>query len=104
MRKASYAVSGVVPQPGKVHTPANLMWVPVPDELVDATSFPGWADNVPVMFGCTGRGKRQVQQCPQCPVSDGRPEKGGLSLRAKALKKPPASTIDQQGYSPGNLC
>ncbi len=53
MRKASHAVSGVIPQPGKVHTPANLMWVPVPDELVDATSFPGWADNVPVMFGCT---------------------------------------------------
>jgi hypothetical protein len=22
------------------------------------------------------------QQCPKCPVSDGRPEKGGLSLRA----------------------
>jgi hypothetical protein len=29
-----------------------------------------------------GGGKLQVQQCPQCPVSDGRPEKGGLSLRA----------------------
>ena len=27
----------------------------------------------------TGRGKLQVQPCPQCPVSDGRPEKGGLS-------------------------
>jgi hypothetical protein len=26
-----------------------------------------------------GRGKLQVQSCPQCPVSDGRPEKGGLS-------------------------
>jgi hypothetical protein len=25
------------------------------------------------------RGKLQVQPCPQCPVSDGRPEKGGLS-------------------------
>jgi hypothetical protein len=30
----------------------------------------------------TGRGKLQIQQRPQCPVSDGRPEKGGLSLRA----------------------
>jgi hypothetical protein len=28
----------------------------------------------------TGWGKLQVQRCPQCPVSDGRPEKGGLSL------------------------
>jgi DNA polymerase I len=27
----------------------------------------------------TGRGKPQIQQCPQCPVSDGRPKKGGLS-------------------------
>src|SRR6478672_8927689 len=27
----------------------------------------------------TGRGKLEVQPCPQCPVSDGRPEKGGLS-------------------------
>ena len=30
----------------------------------------------------TGRGKLQVQPCPQYPVSDDRPEKGGLSLRA----------------------
>ena len=30
-----------------------------------------------------GGGKLQVLPCPQCPVSDGRPEKGGLSLRAK---------------------
>jgi hypothetical protein len=27
----------------------------------------------------TGPGKLQVRPCPQCPVSDGRPEKGGLS-------------------------
>jgi len=27
----------------------------------------------------TGRGKLEVRPCPQCPVSDGRPEKGGLS-------------------------
>ena len=27
----------------------------------------------------TGGGKLEVQPCPQCPVSDGRPEKGGLS-------------------------
>jgi para-nitrobenzyl esterase len=53
MRRASDAVSGVVPQPGKVHTPANLVWVPVPDELVDAESFPGWVDEVPILLGCT---------------------------------------------------
>jgi hypothetical protein len=27
----------------------------------------------------TGRGKLQVQPCPQCPVSDGRRKKGSLS-------------------------
>jgi hypothetical protein len=32
----------------------------------------------------TERGKLQVKPCPQCPVSDGRPEKGGLSLRANS--------------------
>jgi hypothetical protein len=32
-----------------------------------------------------GRGKLQVQPCPQCPVSDGRPEKGGLSLWANHI-------------------
>ena len=30
----------------------------------------------------TGRGKLQIQPCPQCTVSDGRLEKGDLSLRA----------------------
>jgi para-nitrobenzyl esterase len=53
MRKASHAVSGVIPQPGKIHTPANLVWVPVPDDLVAADSFPGWPDNLPVLMGCT---------------------------------------------------
>ena len=40
---------------------------------------------VPVGGGPDRRGKLQVQPCPQCPVSDGRPEKGGLSLRAQAV-------------------
>jgi hypothetical protein len=30
-----------------------------------------------------GGAKLQVQPCPQCPVSDGRPEKGGLSWWTK---------------------
>ena len=33
----------------------------------------------PLIRLADGRGKLQVQPCPQCPVSDGRPEKGGLS-------------------------
>ena len=51
LRKASQALSGV--SEGGVHTPADLMWVSVPDELVDAEGFPRWGDDVPIMCGCT---------------------------------------------------
>jgi para-nitrobenzyl esterase len=51
LRKASHALCGV--SGGEVHTPADLTWVSVPDELVDAEGFPGWDDDVPIMFGCT---------------------------------------------------
>jgi hypothetical protein len=40
---------------------------------------PGTCSDVRSGSFSTGWGKLQVQQCPQCPVSDGRPEKGGLS-------------------------
>jgi hypothetical protein len=33
----------------------------------------------------TGWNQQQIQQCPKCPVSDGRPEKGGLSRWAKKV-------------------
>lgn len=50
---ASHQHSGIFPPPGQVHTPANLVWMPVPDDKVVALEgFPGWSDNVPVMFGC----------------------------------------------------
>lgn len=42
----------------------------------DGAILPSWGCRVSI---ATGRGKLQVQSCPQCPVSDGRPEKGGLS-------------------------
>jgi para-nitrobenzyl esterase len=51
LRKASQALCGV--SGGGIHTPADLMWVSVPDELVDASGFPGWGNDVPIMFGCT---------------------------------------------------
>jgi hypothetical protein len=41
-----------------------------------AAVLPQW---VPI---ATGRGKLQIKPRPQYPVSDGRPEKGGLSRRA----------------------
>jgi para-nitrobenzyl esterase len=51
LRRASHALCGV--SGGGVHTPADLMWVSVPDELVDAEAFLGWGDDVPILFGCT---------------------------------------------------
>ena len=41
----------------------------------------------------TGRGKLQVRSCPQCSVSDGRPEKGGLSLRGQSTARSEALVI-----------
>jgi para-nitrobenzyl esterase len=48
----STALSGVFPQPGQVHTPANLVWNPVVDgDVVAEYDFLGWAPNVPIMSG-----------------------------------------------------
>ncbi|MDA5194446.1 carboxylesterase/lipase family protein [Govanella unica] len=53
LRIASHENCGIFPPPGQVHTPANLVWMPVPDnEILMAGSFPGWPEDVPVMFGC----------------------------------------------------
>ncbi|GAA3751925.1 carboxylesterase/lipase family protein [Streptomyces tremellae] len=53
IRAASFAGAGVVPPPGQVHTPANLVWYPAADGRVVTEDFTGRADGVPVMFGCT---------------------------------------------------
>ena len=49
---AAHKLSGVFPREGHVHTPLNLVWMPVPDgKVIMEDSFPGWAPDVPVMFG-----------------------------------------------------
>jgi len=53
VREASLALSGIFPPPGQVHTPANLVWYPVPDGEVVNEEFPAWPLDVPVMLGCT---------------------------------------------------
>jgi len=53
VRQASLALSGIVPPPGQVHTPANLVWYPVIDNAVIDNDFSGWPADVPVMLGCT---------------------------------------------------
>lgn len=49
---AALPLSGVFPTPGHVHTPLNLVWMPVPDGTVMLEQFAGWDDDVPVMVGC----------------------------------------------------
>jgi para-nitrobenzyl esterase len=53
VKLASHELSGIFPEPGKVHTPANLVWMPVPDgRTVLADAFPAWPESVPLLLGC----------------------------------------------------
>jgi para-nitrobenzyl esterase len=53
VKAASHELSGIFPQEGQVHTPANLVWMPVVDgTTVVGDAFPGWPQDVPVMLGC----------------------------------------------------
>ena len=57
----------------------------------------GWPDG----SWPTGLGKLQIQQCPKCPVSDGRPEEGSLSRRAmKRLLSIVHQTVRDRAPSP----
>lgn len=54
IKEASHRFSGVIPKPGRVHTPAHLAWMPVNDGVVlpvDADSRP--LAPVPIMLGFT---------------------------------------------------
>ncbi|MEW6454075.1 MAG: carboxylesterase family protein [Pseudomonadota bacterium] len=54
IKEASHLFSGVIPKPGRVHTPANLAWMPVSDGVilpVDSDLHPLAA--VPLMLGFT---------------------------------------------------
>jgi para-nitrobenzyl esterase len=53
LKQASHDLCGIFPTPGKVHTPANLVWMPVPDgRTVLADAFPAFPASLPVMLGC----------------------------------------------------
>ncbi|MDT5255495.1 MAG: para-nitrobenzyl esterase [Mycobacterium sp.] len=53
LARASLQLSGTTPAPGHIHTPADLTWRPVPDDVVvSATDFAGWPQDVPVLLGC----------------------------------------------------
>ncbi len=50
---AAHPLSGIFPKPDHIHTPLNLVWMPVPDGKVIKEEQAGWADDVPLMIGCT---------------------------------------------------
>ena len=53
VKLASHELSGIFPQPGRVHTPANLVWMPVIDgQTVVEDAYPGWPEQMPLMLGC----------------------------------------------------
>ena len=70
LKRASHELSGVVPKPGRVHTPANLVWMPVPDEELFTRSSPTeWPKSVPVLMGYTANEARYFLK-PNVPVSE----------------------------------
>jgi para-nitrobenzyl esterase len=52
LKLASHELSGIFPAPGQVHTPANLVWMPVVDGQAVVDGFAGWPEHVPVLMGC----------------------------------------------------
>jgi len=89
---------GVAPPPGQVHTPANLLWMPVPDgEVVARDGFPGWPDDVPIMLGCVENEARYFIK-PTGTYND-----AILSAMAKALAGPRAgeavAVLDRSGLT-----
>jgi para-nitrobenzyl esterase len=67
--EASHELDGTAPQPGRIHTPADLTWRPVADgSVVARDGFPGWADGVPVMLGWTAHEARYFLR-PGTPCS-----------------------------------
>jgi len=53
VRQASFALSGIRPVPGQVHTPANLTWCPTSDGNVVGPDLSCWPADLPVLFGHT---------------------------------------------------
>ena len=50
---ASHPLSGIFADKDQVHTPLNLVWMPVIDGTVLCDDEPGWPDDVPLLVSCT---------------------------------------------------
>ncbi len=69
LKRVSHELSGVIPKPGRVHTPANLVWMPVHDgELVTRSSPAEWPMSVPVLMGYMANEARYFIK-PNAPVT-----------------------------------
>jgi para-nitrobenzyl esterase len=53
VRQASFGLSGIMPSPGQVHTPANLVWCPTEDGQVVSADLSSWGTDIPALFGHT---------------------------------------------------
>ncbi|MFE4667581.1 carboxylesterase/lipase family protein [Streptomyces sp. NPDC056716] len=53
VRRASLMSASVVPPPGQVHTPANLVWAPTEDGQVVGEDLSCWDPEISVLFGHT---------------------------------------------------
>jgi len=54
IKEASHLYSGVIPKPGRVHTPANLAWMPVNDGVIlPVDSDSRGLESVPLLLGFT---------------------------------------------------
>ena len=99
LKAASHELSGIFPKPGQIHTPANLVWMPVVDgQTVVEDGFPGWPDDVPVMMGTLENEARYFIK----PTGDYSREK--LEIMARALSGPQADNVldlfDRSGLTP----
>ena len=50
---AAHPLSGIFAKDDQVHTPLNLVWMPVPDGKVLQEDEPGWETDVPLLVSCT---------------------------------------------------
>ena len=59
VNRASHELCGLPPPPGQVHTPANLVWVPIADgEVVPNLNDAPGNQGIPILMGCTANEAR----------------------------------------------
>ncbi|AKA01950.1 carboxylesterase [Streptomyces noursei ZPM] len=83
--EASLTRPAALATPGRLHTPADLVWFPAVDGEVVTDGFAGWPDDMPVMFGTTQDEARYFHR-PGGPV-------GGPPVSAEQAYTPTALAV-----------